>query len=80
MIKKIKFDYEHLEDKIQLTKMVLDIEDESLIEQVKSFLLPNQEEELPKHVKESIIRSISQANSRNLISLAEFKTKHFSKK
>ncbi len=69
-----------LEAKIELAKMVLDIEDESLIEQVKGLLLLNQEEELPTHIKESINKSISQADSGNTISLEEFKIKHFSKR
>ena len=69
-----------LKGEIQLAKIVLDIEDESLIEEVKNFLLINQEEELPEQVKDSINKSISQANSGNLISLEGFKKRHFSKK
>ena len=68
-----------LEEKIELAKMVLDIEDESLIEQMKGLLLL-QEDNLPQHIKESINKSIEQANSGNLISLEEFKIKHLSKK
>lgn len=69
-----------LEDKIQLAKVVLDIEYEGLIEQVKSFLLFKQEEDLPNYVKESIDKSVAQANNGNLISLEEFKAKHFAQK
>lgn len=65
-----------LQEKIELAKMVLDIEDESIIEQMKVLLL-NQAQNLPPHVKESIDKSIEQANSGKLISLEEFKMKHF---
>ncbi len=61
-----------LEDKIQLAKMVLDIEDESIIEQVKSFLLINMEDEkvdsLPPFVKQGLKESLEQANAGEFIS------------
>jgi chaperonin GroEL (HSP60 family) len=73
-----------LEAKIELARMVLDIEDESLIEQVKNLISFNQEEEgnsdFPSHIKESVIKSIAQADSGNTISLEKFKQKHFSKR
>lgn len=47
---------------------------------MKGLLLLNQEEDLPPHVKENINKPIERANSGNLISLEEFKMKHFSKK
>lgn len=62
-----------LEDKIQLAKMVLDIEDESLIEQIKGLLL-NQEEnfdDVPFQVKEDLKVSLIQAENKEFISYQE---------
>jgi hypothetical protein len=50
-----------LEDKITLAKMVLNVEDESLIEELKGLLILNYEEkfdDLPLHVKEDLKISI----------------------
>ena len=61
-----------LEAKIELAKMVLDIEDERLIEQVKGLLLIQQREEkfddLPLIVKEGLKESLQQANNKDFIS------------
>lgn len=60
-----------LEDKIQLAKMVLDIEDESLIEQVKDFLTASNTdtiENLPQFVKQGLEKSLEQANAREFVS------------
>lgn len=70
-----------LEDKITLAKMVLNVEDESLIEELKGLLILNYEEkfdDLPLHVKEDLKKSIEQANNREFSSVEEgFEEKHF---
>ncbi len=73
-----------LEEKIELAKMVLDLEDLNLIRQIKDLLLNNNHQEnledLPQHVKEGVIEGLAQAERGELISFDEFKAKHFSVK